>query len=161
MHGVFLSIFNKGVLLQGESGIGKSECALALIDRGHQLICDDAPCFSLRDNIVVGSAGSLGSLLEVRGLGIIDVCSHFGKKAHVQSAPLELIICLEKPNCLTEYERPLESKFSTKQILNVPIPSLCVSVMLKFHLAILVETAVRTLFAPTSALLQQVLTPEA
>lgn len=145
LHGVFMVIFNYGVLLTGKSGVGKSECALALIDRNHQLICDDAPLFIRQEDRLMGYAASmLRHHLEVRGLGVIAVNELFGNQAVREQAPLSLVIELISPT--PEDERSIETKLTNKYIMGIPIPHLTVSVMLKHHLAILIETAVKSVF---------------
>ncbi len=80
--GVMLNIFNTGVLIQGESGIGKSELALQLLDRGHQLISDDAVELQCTNQQLISSAPeSLRGFLSVRNISIIDVAKHFGASA--------------------------------------------------------------------------------
>ncbi|MCK4951230.1 MAG: HPr(Ser) kinase/phosphatase, partial [Gammaproteobacteria bacterium] len=83
LHGVFMEVMGNGVLLTGESGIGKSELALELISRGHRLVADDAPEFSrIAPDIINGTCPEiLSELLEVRGLGILNIRSLFGDSA--------------------------------------------------------------------------------
>ncbi len=149
LHGVFLNIFNKGVLLTGKSGVGKSECALALLDRQHQLICDDAPFFEVKNRSLIGTAPKeIFSLLEVRGLGVINVAQLFGTQAIKKEGVLDLIIELVTPADLDEPLRKIEKELLNKQIMGVSIPHLTVSVMLKHHMAILIETALKLVFQP-------------
>ncbi len=158
-HGVFLALFNKGVLLVGPSGCGKSECALALIDRGHQLICDDAPIFTKEESIILGrSPESLQNLLEVRGLGIVDVSSLFGSKAVLPEKSLDLIIEFNPfVNEDNEHERVIQPNLKTKLILGNDIPHLTISLVFSRNMAILVETAVRLVFSPLSPRVEQLL----
>jgi HPr kinase/phosphorylase len=159
-HGVFLALFNKGVLLVGPSGCGKSECALALLDRGHQLICDDAPIFTSESGKIIGrSPPSIQHCLEIRGLGIVDVRSLFGKEAVVAEKPLELIINFEAPSSLdAQHERVIQPNINSKPILGIPIPHLTLSLVFSKNMAILVETAVRLVFSPLSPTVQRLLT---
>ena len=85
-HGVFVQIKGKGVLIIGKSGIGKSEVALDLISRGHKFIADDSVSFYINDqNALMGKAPSLlKNLMEVRGLGILDIKKLFGRKVWLQ-----------------------------------------------------------------------------
>ncbi|MBS0290141.1 MAG: hypothetical protein JSS07_08930 [Proteobacteria bacterium] len=155
-HGVFLAIFDKGVLLQGPSGSGKSECALTLLDRKHQLICDDAPLFIKKENHLIGSSpANLQNLLEVRGLGIIDVKKLFGINAIQQSMRLELIIEFVKSD--TPFERTIDLKLTNKNMLDIPIPLLKLPVIFSRNMAILIETAVRLVFTNSSTSLKQLL----
>jgi HPr kinase/phosphorylase len=97
MHGVFMEVMGIGVLLQGESGTGKSELALELINRGQRLIADDAPIFRRLDpNTLVGHCPPvLQDYLEVRGLGLLNIRAMFGDSAVKQQMPLHLIVRLE------------------------------------------------------------------
>ena len=96
VHGVLVDIYGVGVLITGQSGVGKSETALALIKRGHQLVADD--CVEIRqedENLLVGSAPELlEQLLEIRGLGIINVMTLFGAGAVRTSKKITLSIHL-------------------------------------------------------------------
>ena len=92
-HGVFMEISGLGVLIRGTAGIGKSEVALELISRGHRLIADDAPCFIARGDEVTGSCPDrLFGLLEVRGIGILDIRELFGSNALKARKYLRLIV---------------------------------------------------------------------
>ncbi|MFP4638937.1 MAG: HPr(Ser) kinase/phosphatase [Guyparkeria sp.] len=94
-HGVFMEISGLGVLIRGAAGIGKSEVALELITRGHRLVADDAPCFHARGNEVTGSCPDrLFGLLEVRGIGILDIRELFGANALKARKYLRLIVDL-------------------------------------------------------------------
>ena len=128
-HGVFLNIFNLGVLITGQPGSGKSELALTLIDRGHQLIADDAPeFFSKNGKTLIGTCPTLlKGFLNVRTLGIINIKRIFGNKFIKSKAKLQLVINIEKnksPDFIT--------------IKNIKIPQISVK-----NQAILIETAVR------------------
>src|SRR3990167_8756694 len=97
--GVFMNIVDLGILLTGESGIGKSETALSLIDRGHRLVADDAVEFYRVGQHVYGRCPTpLKYLLEVRELGIIDLMTLYGESAIAPPLPLSLIIELTAPN---------------------------------------------------------------
>ena len=94
-HGVFMEISGLGVLIRGTAGIGKSEVALELISRGHRLVADDAPCFIARGDEVTGSCPDrLFGLLEVRGIGILDIRELFGSNALKTRKYLRLIVDL-------------------------------------------------------------------
>lgn len=94
-HGVFMEISGLGVLIRGSAGIGKSEVALELITRGHRLVADDAPCFQARGEEVTGSCPRrLFGLLEVRGIGILDIRELFGSNALKARKYLRLIVDL-------------------------------------------------------------------
>ncbi len=101
-HGVFMNIFNVGTLLTGNSGTGKSELALALIARGHQLIADDAPEFFIDNNKIIGHAPApIKHLLEIRGIGAFNILELYGTTAVAEKNYLSLIIHLQKTENLT------------------------------------------------------------
>ena len=141
-----------GILLCGESGIGKSHTALALLDRGHALIADDAPLFTRRaDGHVYGSCpASLQDLMEVRGLGIINVRQLFGARALRAEQRLDLMIELVNA---THENIPLEDAsqqrltghWQMENILGLTIPKLILQPQPATTLALLVETAARNL----------------
>jgi len=158
LHGVFLCIFGKGVLLTGNSGCGKSECALHLLDRAHQLIADDLPEFTLQENVVVGRCPApLKQLLEIRGLGILDVQQWYGEHATLPEHRLDLIIELTQNQTPTVAERVLQPKLDNKIILGKSILHLHIDIALSKNLAILVESAVRLAFAPPSPVVERLL----
>lgn len=143
MHGVFMDILGLGVLLTGESGLGKSELGLELISRGHGLVADDAVDFArLGPDYVEGRCPSiLRDLLEVRGLGLLDIRTIFGETAVRRKLKLRLIVQLVKRN-EGEFERlPLESQFI--DVLGLPIRTVKIQVAAGRNLAVLVEAAVR------------------
>ncbi|HVV68778.1 MAG TPA: hypothetical protein VHE99_07090 [Gammaproteobacteria bacterium] len=121
MHGVFMNIFDVGTLLTGESGVGKSELALALINRGHQLIADDAvEFFSDNDDWLTGRAPeALKNLLEIRGIGIFNILSLFGTSAITEEKALSLAIQLTDVSPIPRV--PGNPILETKPILNTPI----------------------------------------
>lgn len=142
MHGVFVELYGVGVLLTGISGIGKSETALELIKKGHRLIADDA--VEVRrpsDDILVGSCPSvLLNLLEIRGLGIIDVVSVFGASAVRPEKRVEIIMSFEHWQETGQYDRLGFDQYY-QEILGVKIPSITIPVAPGRNLAMLVETA--------------------
>ncbi len=138
-HGVFLEIFDKGVLLTGPSGCGKSECALKLIEKGHRLIADDAPTFTLANDEIIGTnPGHFAHGLEVRGLGIIDVSQIYGSHCVLTRKPLDLIILFSETS-----ERVLMPSLDEQFILGIPIKQLTISLAFSKDLAMLVEIAVK------------------
>jgi HPr kinase/phosphorylase len=146
LHGVFLEVLGMGVLITGHSAVGKSELALELITRGHRLVADDAPEFRrIAPDIVAGSCPRLlRDLLEVRGLGVLDIRAMFGDSAITSSMYLQLIIFLKRMKLreIADMER-LEVAAQTRTVLGVEIPQITVPVAPGRNLAILVETAVR------------------
>lgn len=141
-HGVFVEVFGMGVLLVGGSGVGKSETALELIQRGHRLIADDrVELFMIDELTLIGEAPEiLQNLLEIRGLGIIDVVSLYGVAAIRRSKRLELIIELILDDGKTEYDR-LGSQREYEQIFEVKVPKIRIPVKTGRNLAVIIESA--------------------
>jgi len=154
VHGVLVDVFSLGTLILGDAGIGKSECALELVYRGHRLVADDIVV--IRRNHALGLVGTshdmLEHYLELRGVGIIDVRNHFGMTATSPSIPVSLVIRLMK---LSPDSKKLEQKWreqlmqnpeswvSTENILGIEVPRYTMVVAPGRDLAIMVETAVR------------------
>lgn len=146
VHGVFIEVLGKGVLLSGNPAIGKSELALALISRGHRLIADDATeLYKTRSQAIMGRCPKvLQDFLEVRGLGLINIRAMFGNSAIKPDKRLHLIIDLVNfdDQKLKQIDR-LEGSHSIRTLLGVEIPQTSLPVAAGRNLAILVETAVR------------------
>jgi HPr kinase/phosphorylase len=146
LHGVFMDVLDVGVFLTGNSGIGKSELALGLINCGHRLVADDAVIFSrVGKNTIIGSCPPLlQDFLEVRGLGIINIRAMFGDDALRDSKRLQLIVkvVLMEKNELSKVNR-LEGTHSERGILGETIPEVTIPVAPGRNLAVLVEGAVR------------------
>jgi len=146
LHGVYLEVMSIGVLLTGESGVGKSELALELITRGHRLIADDAPEFSrIAPDIVNGTCPKgLLDFLEVRGLGILNVRELLGAGALRSNKYLRLIIRLERleGEGLINLDR-LEGSYSERRVLGLDFPEIVLPVTAGRNLAVLVECAAR------------------
>lgn len=146
IHGVFLEVLGTGVLLTGESSIGKSELALELLSRGHRLIADDAPEFTrIGPDLLTGrSPGVLKDFMEVRGLGVLNIREMYGDNALKTSKYLRLIIHLERltNEQLAGIDR-LEGSRKLHNILGVDIPETLLPVAPGRNLAVLVESAVR------------------
>jgi HPr kinase/phosphorylase len=143
-HGVLLDILGLGVLITGESGIGKSECALELIGRGHRLVSDDIVDVRRRaESVIIGTSPSLTRHhMEVRGIGLINVKDLFGVASTRSSKRVELVVQFERWDPAREYERlGLDETFF--DILGVPISTVQMPVAPGRNLAILVEVAVR------------------
>lgn len=146
IHGVFMEVMGKGVLLTGDPAIGKSELALELISRGHRLVADDVTEFTrLANNMLSGkSPALLQDFLEVRGLGIMNVRAMFGNSAIKPAKFLHLILDLKHQHAsdIADHER-ISGIHSTTPILGIKVSTTTLPVAPGRNLAILVETAVR------------------
>ncbi len=144
VHGVLMDILGLGVLLVGESGIGKSECALDLIVRGHRLVADDTVEIRRRqESILIGTCPDLTRHhMELRGLGVINVRELFGVASIRASKRVELVVQLERWDPGREYER-LGLDDELYEILGLRIPVLRMPVAPGRNIAILVEVAAR------------------
>lgn len=144
-HGVFIDILGLGVLLTGESGLGKSELGLELISRGHGLIADDVVDFyRVSQSSVEGRCPELlANLLEVRGIGLLDIKAIFGETAVRRKMRLKLIVHLVRKDTLErDFERlPYEPLY--ENILDIPVRKVVIAVDAGRNLAVLVEAAVR------------------
>ena len=144
MHGVFMDVLGVGVLITGESGLGKSELGLELISRNHGLVADDAVEFArIAPHMIEGRCPPLlQNLLEVRGLGLLDIRTIFGETAVRRKMRLKLIVHLVRRTTLEEnYERlPLAQ---SEEILGLPIRKVVIPVEAGRNLAVLLEAAVR------------------
>ncbi len=146
MHGVYMEVLGNGVLITGESSVGKSELALELVSRGHRLVADDAPEFTqISPDIIDGRSPSmLQGFMEVRGLGVLNIREMYGDNAIKINKYLRLIIHLEqmKKNNQNDFDR-LKGHNKVQKILNVEIPVTVVPVAPGRNLAVIVEAAVR------------------
>jgi HPr kinase/phosphorylase len=160
LHGVFLEILGKGVLLTGKSGSGKSESAFALLERGHRLIADDAPSFYKKEEKVIGFCPErLQDLLSIRSLGIIDVRQLWGKEAVLSGKSLDLIIELSQDGTAEPLPLQFYEKLEIKIILDTPIKYCRISIQFTSQLAIIIENAVRLAFLKPSLLIERLLQP--
>jgi HPr kinase/phosphorylase len=145
VHGVFMEVMGIGVLLTGDSNVGKSELALELITRGHRLIADDSPELArIAPDILSGSCPPLlQDFLEVRGLGVLNVRAMYGDNAIKDSKYLRLIIHLhEFPEASEDSDR-LQGTLRSRNILGVEVSEITLPVAPGRNLAVLVEAAVR------------------
>jgi len=144
LHGVFMEVFGLGVLILGASGIGKSECALELIIKGHRLVADDSVEIIRRGaDRLVGSGGPvLKYHMELRGLGIIDIKELFGISAIGNAHALELVVRLDRWKPDGVYDR-LGIDRSSIEILGVPVPLIEMPVAPGRNVSTLVEVAAR------------------
>ena len=141
-HGVLVEVYGEGILLMGESGVGKSETAIELVKRGHRLIADDAvEIKKVSAKALVGSAPELiRHYIELRGIGVVDVRRIFGMGSIKPTEKIDLIINIEPWEEGSHYDRlGLEDQWT--DILDVKIPSLTVPVKLGRNLAVIIEVA--------------------
>ena len=144
LHGVLVDVYGIGVLLLGESGTGKSECALDLVSRGHRLVADDVVEIWRDDaGTVIGRGPArIRHHMEIRGLGIINIQDLFGVAAIRERKRIELVIQLEAWQPDKEYDRLGLTEY-TLPLLGIEIPVLRVPVSAGRNVAILVEVAAR------------------
>lgn len=146
IHGVYMEVMGAGVLIIGESSIGKSELALELITRGHRLVADDAPTFTrIGPNLLDGTCPDLlKDFMEVRGLGVLNIRAMYGENAIKPNKHLHLIIHLERMT--HENQQQLDRLYgsrSLKSILDVAVTEIKIPVASGRNLAVMVEAAVR------------------
>ncbi len=143
LHSVLLDVFGLGVLITGESGIGKSECALDLIDRGHRLVADDVVEIKRMADVLVGSSPDLTRHhMELRGLGVLNLKDLYGVSSIRASKRLELVVDLERWEAGKEYDR-LGLQSDCLSILGVDVPLIRMPVAPGRNIALLVEVASR------------------
>ncbi|MBI1422706.1 MAG: hypothetical protein GC149_04495 [Gammaproteobacteria bacterium] len=145
IHGTMLAIDDHGVLLTGRSGIGKSAIALELLSRGHALIADDTPVLHRipdGEHVIAVCPPPLADMLEVRAVGIVNVCKLFGPGASRRYMPVHLVIELVDTVTLDEQQRLFPYAARTN-ILGMAIPLLQIPIAHATNLAVLVETVTR------------------
>lgn len=147
LHGVFMEIYSIGVLITGESGSGKSELALELVTRGHRLVADDAPEFTqIAPDVLDGTCPEmLQDMLELRGLGVLNIRQMFGDTAVKKNKYLRLIVHLTRPHLEPKpvgIER-LTGDLGTRHVLDLDVPMITLPVMPGRNLAVLTEAATR------------------
>ena len=143
LHSVLLDVFGLGVLILGESGIGKSECALDLVDRGHRLVADDVVEIKRMGDVLVGVSPDLTRFhMELRGLGVLNIKDIYGVSSMRLSKKVELVIQLERWEAGKEYDR-LGLHDETFLILGVEVPLVRMPVAPGRNIALLIEVAGR------------------
>ncbi|MGH9463303.1 MAG: HPr(Ser) kinase/phosphatase [Vicinamibacteria bacterium] len=143
VHGVLMEVRGLGVLIIGESGIGKSESAVELIERGHRLVADDVVEIEYRDGTLVGrSPEVIRYYMELRGVGVVNIKELYGAGAIQLSTPLGLVIRLERWDESAEVER-LGLEHRTHRLLGVDLPLVTMPVGPGRNLAMLIEVAAR------------------
>ena len=142
VHGVLVDINGIGVMITGDSGVGKSETALELVRRGHRLVADDrVEVYAQDEQTLVGSAPAiLSHLMEIRGIGIIDVMNLYGAGAVMQEDDVDLIVNLETWAPDVQFDR-LGDKGDSQKILDVIVPKVSIPVKTGRNLAIIIESA--------------------
>ena len=144
MHGVLLDVYGVGILITGKSGVGKSEAALELIKRGHQLVADDlVEICKVADNKLIGeSPEAIRHFMEIRGIGIIDIKAMFGIGAVLMNKDIDLVIHMENWNEDKSYDRlGLTDNYTT--IMDVELSQILLPVRPGRNLAIIIEVAAR------------------
>ena len=143
LHANFLVIDKIGVLITGKTNFGKSELSLALIDRGHQLVCDDVVDIKKEKNQLIGTCPSIANgYILITGIGIIDVPKLFGLNAVINEHEIHLSIILVKPEEMPSIENPLNPLYQSEIILDIKLPKIFISMNRK-HLPLLIEILVR------------------
>ncbi|MBN9411850.1 MAG: HPr kinase/phosphorylase [Burkholderiaceae bacterium] len=145
MHGVFMDILGLGVMITGESGLGKSELGLELISRGNGLVADDAvDLYRINQTTLEGRCPELlQNLLEVRGIGLLDIRAIFGETAVRRKMRLKLIVHLVRKETMErEYER-MPTEPLTQDVLGIAVRKVIIQVVAGRNIAVLVEAAVR------------------
>jgi HPr kinase/phosphorylase len=143
IHGVLVEVYGLGILILGESGVGKSETALELIERGHRLVADDVvEIRCVNGNVLMGSGANkiIGHHMEIRGLGIINVTHLFGVRAIRDRKEIQLVVKLEEWDSSKMYDR-LGTEEMYEEFLGVRIPKLEIPVKPGRNIPIIVETA--------------------
>ena len=145
LHGVFMDILGLGVLITGESGLGKSELGLELISRGHGLVADDAVDIDrVNQSLLEGRCPDLlQNLLEVRGIGLLDIKAIFGETAVRRKMRLRLIVHLVRRETMERDHERLPAEPLYQDVLGVPVRKVVIQVVAGRNIAVLVEAAVR------------------
>lgn len=143
-HGVLVDVYGVGVLLTGESGVGKSEAALELVKRGHQLVADDVVDIRrVAENRLIGESPELvRHFMEIRGVGIINIATMYGVGAVIRDKTIDMEVHLEMWQADKEYDR-LGMTENYTEILGVKVPSLLLPIHPGRNLAVVLEVAAR------------------
>ena len=126
LHGSMVDVYGVGILLRGKAGIGKSECALALVKKGHRLIADDTVRITRhKPNTLIATPGKLGgNFMEIRGVGIIDIEKLFGIRAIIPQKEIELVVTLTPWKEIGEKLERIGEKYQHTELLGVPVPEI-------------------------------------
>ncbi|HZK46770.1 MAG TPA: HPr(Ser) kinase/phosphatase [Atopostipes sp.] len=141
-HGVLVEIYGMGVMITGESGIGKSETALELIERGHRLVADDrVELYMMDESRIIGEAPEiLRHLIEIRGVGVIDIMNMFGVGSVRDRTVVDIVINLKHWDNEGNFDR-LGNKMESRRFFNVDVPLLNIPVRVGRNLATIIEVA--------------------
>ena len=143
VHGVFLQVYGRGVLIRAESGLGKSEIAFELIKRGHIFVSDDrVDIFRMHNDIYGQVPDILRNLLELRGIGIVDVVAMFGISSVVERARIDYVLDLKRWSDDAEYDRINVDKQRTETFFGVELPLIEIPVSEGRSTAVLIEAAI-------------------
>ena len=142
VHGVLMDIYGMGVLIQGDSGIGKSETGLELVKRGHRLVADDRVDIYAKDEVTLWGepAEILRHLLEIRGVGIIDVMSLYGASAFKDSSQVQIAVYLENYDTQKTFDR-LGNDTEELEVAGVRIPRIRIPVKTGRNISVVIEAA--------------------
>lgn len=142
VHGVLMDIYGMGVLIQGDSGIGKSETGLELIKRGHRIVADDRVDVYAKDDVTLWGepAEILRHLIEIRGVGIIDIMSLYGASAVKESSEVQLAVYLENYDTSKVFDR-LGNSGDTIEIAGITIPQIRIPVKTGRNISVVIEAA--------------------
>ena len=143
VHGELLIIYGTGVMICGESGMGKSEIALELIKRGHQLVADDrVDCYRIHNHLVGKSPQLLEGMLELRGVGVINIARMYGVGAVAHKANVDIQITLEEFDPRANYDRVGIEEKKNVSILDVEVPKITIPVREGRSMGVIIESAV-------------------
>lgn len=144
VHGGLMNVYGRGVLIIGGSGMGKSELALELINRGHSLVADDrVDIIRIKDTLIGQAPELLKGMLEIRGIGIIDIMMMFGTHAYLEKQDIDFVVELVQWDTQKEYLRAGIEDHPPYEVLGVNTPHLIFPVREGRNMAVLVESAVR------------------
>lgn len=145
IHGNMLVIKDCGVLIRGRENMGKSELALALIDRGHKLVCDDCVEILLEKNKLIGQCPKINNqFIHINGIGVIYVTELFGENSFIERYPLQLAITLVKPAEMPVSENSLTPCYEKLVFYDIEIPNIIFPAVGDRSLPLLIETLVRS-----------------
>lgn len=143
IHGVLVEVYGLGILILGDSGVGKSETALELVERGHRLVVDDVveiTCINGNSLIGRGANKTIGHHMEIRGLGIINIMQLYGVRSVREQKQIQLVAKLEEWDSHKVYDR-IGTEELTTEILDVKLPLLEIPVKSGRNIPIILETA--------------------